>query len=66
MAKPKLISNEFRTSSLSFPSVEQDVNELYEMGDPLAVLLEIEERDGEITDDALDQAIDSSVSLRRL
>jgi len=46
--------------------VEQDVNELYEMGDPLTVLLEIEERDGEITDAALDQAIDSSVSLRRL
>lgn len=52
----KLISNEFRTSSLSHPDVMREVNELCgSSDDPLELLILLEELNGgEITDEDLE------------
>lgn len=52
---PALISNEYRTCSMSIPSVEREVQELRGAGrDPLDILIELEEPYGTITDEDLE------------
>jgi hypothetical protein len=54
-AAPTLISNEYRTSSMSIPSVEMEVLEYMGGGDdPLDILIRLEEPYGTVTDDDLE------------
>lgn len=52
---PALISNEYRTCSMSIPSVEREVQELRGVGeDPLEILIRLEEPYGTVTDEDLE------------
>jgi hypothetical protein len=52
---PALISNEYRTSSLSIPSVEVEMLEQLGGGDdPLDILIRLEEPYGTVTDEDLE------------
>ena len=56
MPKPptKLISNKFRCSSLSELSISIEANEKLGVGtDPLEILIEIEELEGEVREEAI-------------
>lgn len=53
---PALISNEYRTCSMSIPSVEREVQELRGVGeDPLEILMRLEEPYGTVADEDLEE-----------